>query len=261
MTGTSGIKWESSHGGKSYFGEFEPSNKLDYRAMEYWKDSIISLISDKRKLDRIAINILKKFYYCLGYKLGAKVVFVDRTGEGKYDYVTLMNIYNIPTREKVTEVYNYIKKKGGSKYVAYATASYDKKYKYILSVESKMLNIQLSTFKKTKVPHKEVDGVYKYENAVRKFGDFKKVFDTINNTKIWKTCSEVEKEYRKKYKIRIMTDTSDANLVYTIINIPPNKLEEYYYKIKEQVNSSFCEVNYINKSTIEVVIELSSVGP
>ena len=258
MTSKSDIEWEPSRGDRSYFGSIDPETEIDYK--KDWKHFVIT---DKKKLDKIAIEIFKKFYYCLGYKVGAKVEFVDPFDTGHYEYDVWMRIYNIPTEEKVAEVYDYIKKKSSKGFITSAVASYDKKYKYILQINSKTLSVSIPTVKKTKVSHKEVKGVYDYKDAVKRFGNFGKVVDEVFGSEgAFDKCTEIDDEYAKRYKFDVTTGTSGANLIYRIINIPPDKLEGYVNKIEEPVGYPYGvkyplgQVNIINKSTIEVILEV-----
>ncbi len=252
------IEWLESVDGESHFRQPNPEKDIDYKN---WQTYVIPDKKNKKKLDRIAVEVYKKRFYILAYELGAKVKF-DIQHYYRYDnsfrYIVSWYIYNIPTDEKVVEIYKYVDKKGGRGFIKSAIANYDRKYKYELFLRSKAIKVSSSAIKSVNVPHSEVSGVYDYEEAKRRFGDFKGVIHevTYNGQRIHEIRNAVYIEAMKKYKTEI-TEEATADFVYKIINIPYDKPEgrAYINKVKESLKKSnkFYHID-VDKSTMEIMI-------
>ncbi|MGC9052832.1 MAG: hypothetical protein ACP5KS_02995 [Candidatus Hydrogenedens sp.] len=249
MSGETDIEWEK----ENIFGSINPRTNINYEGD--WKYYVATL-ADKKKLDRIATEIFQKYYYCLGYKAGAKVEFVDRFDADNYEYEVGAQIYNIPSKEDVIKVYDYIKKKCGRGFFTHAAAAHDKKYKYILDLDRKGLYVPISVVQNAKVSHKHkgVSGTYDYKTAVKRFGDFGKIVDKVFSDFV-DECAKVDDEYDKKYRITVATARAEVDLVYHIIKIPPDKLEGYVSKLEENIGSLEGYIDVIDRTSIKIVIE------
>jgi hypothetical protein len=249
MPGKPDIEWEK----ENIFSTIDPATNINYEGD--WKYYIATLL-DKKKLDRIATEIFQKHYHCLGHKAGAKVEFVDRYDLGYYEYEAWAFIYNIPSKEDVVKVYDYIKKKVSRGFFSYVSAAHDEKYKYILSLDAKGFHVPISVVQNAKVSHKHksTSGIYDYKTAKKRFGDFSKIVDKVFSEFV-DECAKVDDEYDKKYRIAVRTARAEVDLVYYITNIPPDELKGYVSKLEKNIGILEGYVDVIDKTTIRVVLE------
>lgn len=265
------IVWKpTDEDGRSYFrfNEEDTEKSINYETGN-WK-KYINFLPDKRKIDRFIIETHKKFHYCVGQKVGAKVKFID-AWDGHCEYFAQTYIYNIPTKEEVMKIFNYIKEVSEKKKSEFVftdiEASYDKKYKYIIELFTDPFNqatFPFTALMKTRVPHKNVNNVYDYKDAVRRFGaDFSKLiakFKTKDGKKnVLEMCSndEIKEEYAKKYKIFLKPHNSYSALEFVITNIPTaKKLTEYSERVKKRLKRYVSSVKIIDEKTIKVTLEV-----
>ncbi len=255
-----GIKWEINDKEGSKDSHVNPEFDIDYK--KDWKH-FVSTIANKEKLDKIAIEDIKKFYYCFGHELGARVRFPENSDEGSFVYDVGTYVYNIPSKEKVVEVYEYIKNKDEKGIVGSVFAGYDKKYKYTLEINAPNLILSSSKLERAKVPHKRVKGEYDYKDAVKYFGyAFSEIIATLGNSeKTWHLCDKLDKDFKstmRTYKVYVIPVISQADLVYKIKKIPSDKFNDYVSTIKEKSRKYMLEnrVNIINNDTVEVIFTI-----
>jgi len=250
----SNIEFEQNSDGSSTLLPPKIGQDIDYK-----KDWKVFVITDKKKLDKIVVEMYKKIYYTYAYEYNAKINF-DSIKKDGVEYHIEWYIYNIPTKEKVKEVYDYIKKKSSKKFIADAVASYDEKYKYELVIYSNRLSVPYSTFLKVKVSHKEVSSVYNYKTEKKRFfRDLKKaVHELSNRDRIEDLYNEISSKYTKKYHT-IFNVFGTPHFVYTLINVPPDDVNMEAREVGYMLEDSYVpnEINIIGNSTIEVVLDAS----
>ncbi|MGC8651566.1 MAG: hypothetical protein ACP5RX_03065 [Minisyncoccia bacterium] len=221
--------------------------------------------------------MIKKRIYCrarYGYK--SDVYFPKVKGRDRYNYALFTTIYNVPTKEDVRKIYEYIKEKDKGKIYSEIVVSNHEKYKYVVNVVTHNFNISQSLItNKTKIlitdktkinkivvgdNYKKGWGIYSYNEAVKKFGlFFERTYDKLSSSdyelKIDKKCDKVSNGYAKKYKVKLAVYEAKMYFSYIVTDVPSNLIKDYAEEI-ERHNSYFGHkyafTKIMNKTTLKV---------
>jgi hypothetical protein len=239
-----------------YWEEEESERKIDRETdIDYEGDWKHFLIFDKRKIDKIVSQVHKESWLCMAHNVGGCLHFSKRT----YGYMFFTTIYNVPKKDDVLKIYEYVKEKDKGRVYYRISASYHKKYKFIVDIDSYGLEISKSIAKEIWFPEKgsKKCGTYDYEEAVKKFGDFREVIDKLYNSGLGEKCDDkVINEYARKYKINIDGVWGVGSVVFTITDVPSDAVEEYAEKIYNTIynTNTYGEVK-TKGSTIKVIFK------
>ncbi|MGC9052831.1 MAG: hypothetical protein ACP5KS_02990 [Candidatus Hydrogenedens sp.] len=224
-------------------------------AVDYEGDWKHFLIFDKKKLEELAVKTIKKNIYCLaqhGWK--SDVYFPSTKQRDVYNYVLGTVIYNIPTKEAVKKIYDYVKEKDKEGIYYMLTVRKYEKYKYVAEISTDWDVLKISRKQivdknkiKTKLGEFVVGdnyrkgwGIYKYDEAVEKFGPYlENTFISKNDRQVYRVenkCYGFFDEIAEKYKTIMLGYTVKAIFVYIITDVPPNKIKSWAEEVKKHTD-------------------------